>query len=72
MNLTGNLVSMYNVFTQVVTASQTCDYVTMATKFGALFKKLYTVAPNQRAGFGVPDLESSIPYQMANAMFLAL
>lgn len=46
MNLTGNLVSMYNVFTQVVTASQTCDYVTMASKFGALFKKLYTVAPN--------------------------
>lgn len=49
MNLTGNILSFYTTFQQIMAASSTCDYTTIANKMGVLFKKLYTVAPTEGA-----------------------
>ena len=49
MNLTGNILSMYNIFLDIMTASASCDYSMMATKIGGLVKRLYSVLPIESA-----------------------
>jgi hypothetical protein len=71
MNLTGNIMSMYNVFQNILTAAGNCDYSTIATNLGSLFKRIYSVAPIEAAAaIGDIDLEKSELYQLANSIYL--
>ena len=38
MNLTGNVLTLFNVFTSLSTATEECDYATAAQRVGTLFK----------------------------------
>jgi hypothetical protein len=69
MNLTGNLVSMYNVFNQLVAASQTCDYLTMADRIGNLVKRLYNVAPIEAGALETFDVKKTDVYVMMESGF---
>ena len=42
MNLTGNVLTLFNVFTSLSTAAAECDYATMAQRVGTLIKSLTT------------------------------
>lgn len=56
MNLTGNILSFYTTFQQLMTASSTCDYTMIANRMGLLLKKLYTVTPIVTASLQPLDL----------------
>ena len=48
MNLTGNILSIYTTFQNMLAAYNICDYYTMATQVGVITKKLYSVQPIQQ------------------------
>ena len=69
MNLTGNILSMYNTFQQIMTASVTCDYVTITNKLGVLFRRLYTVTPITAVSLKPLDFTESPLYKAADEIF---
>lgn len=70
MNLTGNILSFYTTFQQIITASSTCDYTTISNRMGVLFRRLYNVTPIQTAGIKPIDWTQFKFYQEANEIFL--
>jgi hypothetical protein len=45
MNFTGSAITIWGVIQDIITASATCDYTTMAVKLGTLVRKLSNVLP---------------------------
>ena len=74
MNLTGNILAMYNVFQSIMTASAICDYSSIANNMGKLFMRIYSVNPIEAQGLYIQDidLEKSQIYQWANGLYLGL
>lgn len=71
MNLTGNILSIYNTFQGIMTDSANCDYTSMSTKLGSLFKRLYSVTPIETEAALKPiDIEKSKIYIAANSVYL--
>jgi hypothetical protein len=56
MNITGNIMAMYNTFQDLVAAYSTCDYGKMLERIGNLVKRLYNVAPIEAAS-AIPKLD---------------
>jgi len=45
MNFTGNAITIWGVIQDIMTASSTCDYTSMASKLGTLVRRLSNVQP---------------------------
>ena len=70
MNLTSNILTIYNVYQNIVTASSTCDFGSMATNLGRLASNIYTVSPVQQEAILKPlDLTHTPAFMVAEMIF---